>query len=117
MPHGEALRRLVGRFHPVRLRVFGIFLLVLLRSALEIAGPFLTAAVIGTLVVDEAVPDVLPDDYVVLVWVLAGVYVLKNIVFYISQVAAARLAMDLENGLRHSLRVRDSPWRLHLYIK
>ncbi len=96
-------RRLVLRFGPHRARAAGVFGLLLVRSGLELGWPLLVAAAIDSLVGHEGEGGGLPPGYLGLLAVLAVVLVLKNVFFYVSHVAAARLGQDLENDLRTDL--------------
>ena len=99
----KTLGRLLGRFRPRRAAAGGVFLLLLLRSALEIAYPLLLGAVVEALAGREGTGGGLPGGYVRLV-VLVGVVVLvRNGALFASQLAAARLGQDLENTLRGDL--------------
>lgn len=77
--------------------------LLLLRSLLEAVYPMLMASGIDRLVGIEGRGGDLPRAYVGIVVAIAAALVLRNVLFYVSQVQAARLGQDLENGLRRDL--------------
>ncbi len=99
----QTLKRLVGRFRPVRGRASGLFGVLLARSGLEIAYPLLVAMVVDLLVDYQGAAGQLPNGYVALLWVLALVIALRAAGFYFTGVMAAKVSLDVENKLRTDL--------------
>lgn len=99
----RTVRRLLGRFRAHRASSAVLGSLLLLRSTLDIAYPFLVGAVINELVGHEGVGGALPQGYTFLIVALAGVIALRGVVFYLSGVQAARVGQAVENGLRSEL--------------
>ena len=99
----ETIRRLVRRFRPVGLGASVVFLLLLVRSGLEIAYPRLVADGVESLTGLFGAGGSLPPYYVQLLWMLVGVILLRGAVFYASGVMAARVGMQVENRLRADL--------------
>ena len=97
------LRRLVGRFATVRAGAITVFVLLLVRTGLEIVHPLLIAVVVDELVGFEGRGGALPGGYVQMLLLLAGVIVLRGILYYIVGVLAARVSQDVENRLRSDL--------------
>ena len=116
VPKGT-LRRLIRRFQPVWLETAGVFLLVVLRSALEIIHPFLIAHAIGRLAGDAPSVWLLPRAYSDLLLVLVAVLVTKHLLFYTSHVAATKLGRGLENVLRTELFRRVTALRFTYHDK
>jgi len=96
----RTLRRLLGRFAPVRWAAAGVFSVLAVRTALEIVVPMLVGESVKSL---EGHDGSLPGGFGRLIWLLAGVLVLRALVHYFSQVAATRVGQDLENRLRADL--------------
>ena len=99
----RTLKRLLGRFRTVWAASAVLALLLLLRSGLEIAYPFLVGTVMDRLVGYEGSGGSLPDGYVTLIGLLTAVIVVRAITFYLSGVQAARIGQAVENGLRSEL--------------
>jgi len=96
------LRRLLARFWPSRGRAAGVFALQLLQTCLEIGYPVLVGAVVGALA-DHAGSGRLPSTFTTLVAVVAMIVAARSMNHYVTQVAATRLAQDIENRLRSDL--------------
>lgn len=119
MPGGQALLRLIARFAPQKLRSALVFILLLLRSAMEVLQPMLVSAVIALLAIEatkgseeislgNAGAEGLFENmkgmtYEQGLWILAIVMVVRQLMYYVSQVAAAALGQDIENTLRRDL--------------
>lgn len=116
VPKGT-LKRLIGRFRPVLVKTSGVFLLVVVRSALEIAHPLLVAHAIGRLAGDAPSLQLLPRAYSDLLLVLLAVVIAKHVFFYISHVAATKLGRRLENVLRTELFRRITALRFTYHDK
>ena len=99
----ETIHRLVRRFRPVGLGASIVFLLLLVRSALEIAYPRLVAEGVESLTGLFGSGGALPPGYQQLLWLLVGVILVRGVVFYASGVMAARVGMQVENQLRSDL--------------
>jgi len=99
----QTLRRLVGRFAAVKVAAALVFVLLLVRTALEIVHPLLIASVVDELVGFEGSGGALPGGYVQMLLLLAGVIVGRGILFYVVGVLAARVSQDVENRLRSDL--------------
>lgn len=99
----ETIQRLVRRFRPVAAGASVVFALLLLRSALEIAYPRLVAESVEGLTDLFGAGGSLPDGYIVLLWLLVGVILIRSMVFYATGVMAARVGMQVENRLRSDL--------------
>ncbi len=97
------LLRLIRRFGTRRRSTALVLFLLLLRSGLEAAYPLLLALGLDRLAHTAGVGGGLPPAYVWIVVAVAGSLVARNALFYASQVQAARLGQDLENGLRRDL--------------
>jgi len=108
-PTAPALRswatsmRLLRRFAPVRARATAIFLLQLVRVGLELASPMLLGATIGSLDGFRSSQGELPESFVRLVTIYAVTVVLRSLAQYVTALASASLAQDVENGLRAEL--------------
>lgn len=106
---GRTLLRLLKRFRHAVGATIVVGVLLALRTAFDVTGPKLMANAIALL--EEAVSaalDGLPvDTYVgdfhATLIVLGGVFVGRVVLLYLSAVAAARLAQDLENHFRAEL--------------
>ncbi|MHC4958049.1 MAG: ABC transporter ATP-binding protein [Planctomycetota bacterium] len=96
----RTLRRLIGRFRPLRARATVVFLLLLVGTALDIASPLLIGLIIDALTEFEGV---LPERFFMLLWLLAGALAGRAALRYVTQVAAAGVGQDLENSLRMDL--------------
>lgn len=101
--NAQTLRRLIGRFRPVWARAYGVFGVLLLRSGLEIAYPLLVATVVDSLVGHEGAGGALPENYVLLLWILGAVIAARAAGAYVSGVLAAKVSLDVENRLRTDL--------------
>jgi len=99
----RTLKRLLGRFRTVWAASAVLGLLLLLRSGLEIAYPFLVGTVMDRLVGSEGSGGSLPDGYIALIGLLTAVIVVRAVTFYLSGVQAARIGQTVENGLRSEL--------------
>ncbi len=97
------LKRLVGRFAYVKWGAATVFLILLVRSALEIAHPLLIAIVVDELVGFEGTNVGLPDGFVRMLVFLGVVIAARGLLFYASGTMAARVSMDVENRLRTDL--------------
>jgi ATP-binding cassette subfamily B protein len=102
----RTLRRLVACFRPLWRGAALVFLLLLLRSGLEIAYPRLVADIVDHLVGRTGSGGALPAGYLLQVGLLAAVVVVRALAFLASGVQAARVGMDVENGLRSRLFAR-----------
>ncbi len=99
----RTLARLAARFVPVWPATAGVVLVAVVRACFDLAPPTLMAYAIGVLDASHGAGGGLPGNYVELLWLLAALLLLRNLVFYGAQVAQAALAQGLENGLRHEL--------------
>ena len=77
--------------------------LLLSRTAAELSMPPLIAAAIDSLMPFEGRGGPLPQQFRTVLWVLAGVMVLRVVLQYLVAVATARVGQDLENRLRSEL--------------
>ncbi len=99
----KTFERLLARFRPRRVAASGVFLLLLVRSGLEIAYPLVLGSVIDALAGTRGTGTGLPPGYLLLVALFAAIVLARNAALFASQVAAARLGQDLENKLRRDL--------------
>ena len=99
----RTLRRLVGRFRPLWRGALVVFLLLLLRSLLEIAYPRLVASIVDSLVGSAGEQVALPTGYLTMIALLGGVIGLRALAFYASGVQSAAVGMHAENRLRSEL--------------
>lgn len=97
------LRRLVARFRPVRAAAAGVLVLLLLRSALELAPNWIVGLGLNALGEHEGTGGPLPREFVDWMWVLGIVLVLKSLAQYVSSVAASAVGQRMENSLRSDL--------------
>ena len=93
----------MGRFRAYPWRSFGVFSILLIRGALDVIPPLIIAAAFEILAPLTGTGAAAPSRFVWLVVLLAVVFALKIVAFYVSQVSAASLGQDLENGLRSEL--------------
>ncbi|MCE9635892.1 MAG: ABC transporter ATP-binding protein/permease [Planctomycetes bacterium] len=110
------LRRLLARFGPYRAAAAGVFVLVLLRTALEIAAPFFVQRAVDAFADGTAVAaHRLPEGYATILAAFAAVLVARAVVAYGSAVGAASLAQAIENRFRSDLfrRVTKLRFRWH----
>ena len=105
---------MVARFRPVRAAAAGVFGLVVVRSLLDIAYPRLVAEVFADLSDQVGRAEVSTG-----IWGLLGALGLvilgRQVLFYVSHVAATRVGQVLENDLRSELfdRVMHLRFRYH----
>jgi ATP-binding cassette subfamily B protein len=98
------LRRMVARFRFVLPAATVVFVLLVVRSALEIGQPWLVAHAMQLLAAPAAdATGLVPAAFGRTLWILAAVMVGKQVIFYAAHVGAARIGQDLENGLRTEL--------------
>ena len=111
----RTFKRLLGRFRPVWAPSAVLGLMLLLRSAGDIAYPYLVGSVVDRLVGYQGSGQGLPAGYTVLIALLAGVIAFRAILFYLSGVQAARVSQSVENGLRRDLfrKVTELRFRYH----
>ena len=107
----RTLRRLLVRFRPVAWAAAGVFVLLLLRTVVDVFGPYVLGKTIDQLAGMAGVGGELPASYTILVVILGALALAKLLLWYASQVAAASVGQDLENHLRadlfaHVMRLR-----------
>lgn len=100
---GRTLARLIGRFGALKAGFALALLLLLLRTAVELAHPLLLARALDTLAGLEGVGGPLPEAFVWLLAALVGLLVARLAVTYASGVAATAVGQQAENGLRRDL--------------
>lgn len=106
----RTLVRLLGRFRHALGATVVVALLLAARTAFDVSGPQLMADAIAILeraVRDGVEPDSeLPEAFVTTLLLLGGVFLGRVVMLYLSTVAAAKLAQDLENHFRSELFAR-----------
>lgn len=111
----RTLRRLLGRFGAVKGAASVLFVLLVVRSASDIAYPYLVGSVVDSLVGQEGTGDALPSGYKALIGLLIGVIALRAALFYFTGTQAARVGQTAENRLRSDLfrKVTELRFRYH----
>ena len=96
------LARLTARFRAVLPWALGVLALLLVRTGLEIMGPQIMGATLDAL--EPAVGSgVLPESFVLLLWLLGGVLLARNLTIFVSFYATQSLGQELENRFRTDL--------------
>ncbi len=98
----RTLAKLIRRFAPLKAETSGTVLLYLARTACDLTVSWLIGVAIGMLATAHG-KGALPDEFVSAVWLLAAVMVARISLMYLSTVAAAALAQQIENALRSEL--------------
>jgi ATP-binding cassette subfamily B protein len=100
---GRTFVRLFGRFRAVLHRSLGVLALLLVRTALEIASPYLVGETIASLTAFAGKGGSLPPEFVERLTWLAAVLLARSALTFVSAAASASVAQDVENRLRSDL--------------
>lgn len=109
-----ALARLFRRFLPLKGWSFGVFMILLVRTVLELLAPLLMGEALDR--IGPAAPGAaraLPEAFITMLWLLGGVMVLRAGAVFWSSVATQSLGQELENRFRTDLFTKVA----HLHFK
>lgn len=91
------------RFRPLRGWASLVFLVLVVRTALEVVAPKLMGRALDALVPAFGTGGVLPPEFVQVLWLLAATLVARNVASFVAAYTTQSLGQELENRFRSDL--------------